>query len=100
MRDAGEKSVVISFPSAQPVPVTVESHSRNDGYVNGSVVCKYLSDGFHNAKGSFLQVGYICVAAQLHIGIARDVGQQHSLALCCQLVKQWLCLHFIGQGTI
>lgn len=96
MRDAGEKSVVISFSSAQPVPVTVESHPRNNGYVNGSVVCEYLSNGLHNAKGSFFQVISTRIAAQLYIGIARDAGQQHGLALCCQLVKQWLCLHFIG----
>ena len=78
----------------------IEGHARDDSHVNLGIISKQFSHWFHNAKGTCPQVLSPSIAAQLHLGIADNTGQQDGLALHGQLVQQRLRLHLVGQCTI
>ena len=59
---------------------SIEGHTRDEGYIDGIVVIKESTRGFHDVEGTFAQVGFGGIAAQLHRIVARHTGEYDVLA--------------------
>lgn len=87
VRTGGKEAVVVALATPQTMAGSIKGHTWNKGQVNTVVIVKDFSDGFHDMKGSFLKVSTRGVATEFHRLIASDLGQQHRMTFCHQLVN-------------
>ncbi len=59
----------------------IESHAGNNRQVNLLEISKRLAFGFSDAKRSTREDGCECDEAHLHLAVAHNHWQQHTLAL-------------------
>lgn len=95
-----QEAVIIALAATEAVALLVESHAGHYGHVDTAVVGVDFARWFHYPVMSGGKVGWCCVDAQLHVGVAGDAWQQHRLACLYEAVYGVVGAYFVGQGVI
>ena len=80
-RMKSEESIVVTTAATQAMPLSIESHARNNNHIDISVCRKGFTYRLHQMKNALLQIMTASVAANLHMFIIEHLGQKHLLAL-------------------
>lgn len=96
----GQKAVIVSFSTAEAMPLGGEGHARNDGKVNVGIVVEKGTEGFLYAKGSADSESLLPLIAMQFQFFSYNRGQEYILSLGMKMADEVMGADFIGQGVI